>query len=75
MDSRSTSAAIPIRFGIPGWTPTGAGSSAVSRSPTLPLADDATGSSAPAVAYAAVYPLAMLLPVFGSQLLVTCLMR
>ena len=48
---------------------------AMTNSPTLLFANEATGSNAPAVAYAAVYPLAMLLPVFGSQLLVTLLMR
>ena len=48
---------------------------AMTNSPTLLFANEATGSNAPAVAYAAVYPLAMLLPVFGSQLLVTLLLK
>ena len=48
---------------------------AMTNSPTLLFANELTGSAAPAVAYAAVYPLAMLLPVFCSQLLVTFLMR
>ena len=48
---------------------------AMTNSPTLLFANEATGSNAPAVAYAAVYPLSMLVPVFCSQLLVTMLVR
>ena len=48
---------------------------AMTNSPTLLFANELTGSNAPAVSYAAVYPLAMLLPVFGSQLLVTTLLH
>ena len=47
----------------------------MTNSPTLLFANELTGSAAPAVAYAAVYPLSMLLPVFCSQLLVTFLLR
>jgi putative transport protein len=50
-------------------------SGAMTSSPTLLFANENTGSTAPAVAYAAVYPLAMLVPVFCAQLLVTLLMR
>jgi putative transport protein len=50
-------------------------SGAMTSSPTLLFANETTGSGAPAVAYAAVYPLSMLVPVFCSQLLVTTLMR
>jgi putative transport protein len=50
-------------------------SGAMTSSPTLLFANETTGSSAPAVAYASVYPLSMLVPVFCSQLLVTILMR
>jgi putative transport protein len=46
-------------------------SGAMTSSPTLLFANEATGSTAPAVAYAAVYPMAMLVPVFCSQFLVT----
>ncbi len=48
---------------------------AMTNSPTLLFANELTGSNAPAVAYAAVYPLAMLIPVFGAQLLVTMLLH
>jgi putative transport protein len=48
---------------------------AMTNSPTLLFANELTGSNAPAVAYAAVYPLAMLVPVFGAQVLVTVLLR
>ncbi len=48
---------------------------AMTNSPTLLFANELTGSAAPAVAYAAVYPLSMLLPVFASQLLVTTMLR
>ncbi len=48
---------------------------AMTNSPTLLFANELTGSNAPAVAYAAVYPLAMLIPVFASQLLVTMLLH
>ena len=47
---------------------------AMTNSPTLLFANELTGSAAPAVAYAAVYPLSMLLPVFAAQLLVTGLL-
>lgn len=50
-------------------------SGAMTSSPTLLFANEATGSASPAVAYAAVYPLSMLVPVFCAQLLVTVLMR
>jgi putative transport protein len=50
-------------------------SGSMTSSPTLLFANEATGSQAPAVAYAAVYPLSMLVPVFCSQLLVGYLMR
>jgi len=50
-------------------------SGAMTSSPTLLFANETTASTAPAVAYASVYPLAMLVPVFCSQLLVTFLMR
>ncbi len=50
-------------------------SGAMTSSPTLFFANEATGSQAPAVAYAAVYPLSMLVPVFCSQLLVGFIMR
>ncbi len=50
-------------------------SGAMTSSPTLLFANEVAASTAPAVAYAAVYPLAMLVPVFCSQLLVTLLMR
>ncbi len=50
-------------------------SGAMTNSPTLLFANELTGSAAPAVAYAAVYPLSMLVPVFASQLLVTTLLR
>jgi putative transport protein len=50
-------------------------SGAMTSSPTLLFSNETTGSSAPAVAYAAVYPLAMLIPVFCAQLLVSLLMR
>ena len=42
-------------------------------SPTLLFANDLTRSTVPSVAYAAVYPLAMLGPVFCTQLLVSLL--
>ncbi len=48
---------------------------AMTNSPTLLFANEATGSNAPAVAYAAVYPLSMLVPVFASQLLVTLMVH
>lgn len=48
---------------------------AMTSSPTLAFANEATSSNVPAVAYATVYPLSMLVPVFCSQILVTCLMR
>jgi putative transport protein len=44
---------------------------AMTSSPTLVFANDLTRSNVPSVAYAAVYPLAMLGPVFCTQLLVT----
>jgi uncharacterized transporter YbjL len=44
-------------------------------SPTLLFSNETTKSNQPAVAYAAVYPLSMLVPVFAAQLLVTLLMR
>ncbi|HEV7301419.1 MAG TPA: putative transporter [Tepidisphaeraceae bacterium] len=44
---------------------------AMTSSPTLIFANDLTDSNVPSVAYAAVYPLAMLVPVFCTQLLVT----
>jgi putative transport protein len=47
---------------------------AMTSSPTLLFANETTGSTAPAVAYASVYPLSMLIPVFCAQLLVTLLM-
>jgi putative transport protein len=50
-------------------------SGAMTSSPTLFFANEATGSQAPAVAYAAVYPLSMLVPVFCSQFLVGVMMR
>ncbi len=50
-------------------------SGAMTSSPTLLFANEATESGAPAVAYAAVYPLSMLVPVFCSQFLVTLLVR
>ncbi len=50
-------------------------SGAMTSSPTLLFANETTGSSSPAVAYAAVYPMAMLIPVFCSQLLVTFLLK
>jgi putative transport protein len=50
-------------------------SGAMTSSPTLLFANEAAGSSAPAVAYAAVYPLSMLVPVFCSQILVTIMMH
>jgi putative transport protein len=46
-------------------------SGSMTSSPTLLFANEATGSTAPALAYAAVYPMAMLVPVFCSQFLVT----
>jgi putative transport protein len=46
---------------------------AMTSSPTLVFANDLTDSNVPSVAYAAVYPLAMLVPVFCTQLLVTFL--
>jgi putative transport protein len=55
-------------------TLTGLISGAMTSSPTLLFANETTGSSAPALAYAAVYPLSMLVPVFCAQLLVTILM-
>ena len=48
---------------------------AMTNSPTLLFANELTGSNAPALAYAAVYPLAMLVPVFAAQLLVTMMPR
>ena len=56
-------------------TLTGLISGAMTSSPTLLFANETTESSAPAVAYAAVYPLSMLIPVFCSQLLVSLIMR
>jgi putative transport protein len=56
-------------------TLTGLISGAMTSSPTLLFSNETTASTAPAVAYAAVYPLAMLVPVFCAQLLVTLLMR
>jgi len=50
-------------------------SGAMTSSPTLLFANEQTESSSPAVAYAAVYPLSMLVPVFCSQLLVSLIMR
>jgi putative transport protein len=44
-------------------------------SPTLLFAAESTGSGAAALAYAAVYPLSMLVPVVAAQVLVTLLMR
>jgi putative transport protein len=55
-------------------TLTGLISGAMTSSPTLLFSNETTGSSAPATAYAAVYPLSMLVPVFCSQLLVTLMM-
>ncbi|HEX2101535.1 MAG TPA: putative transporter [Candidatus Synoicihabitans sp.] len=43
--------------------------------PALAFSQQATGSDAPAVAYATVYPLVMLLRVFSAQLVVFLLMR
>jgi putative transport protein len=48
-------------------------SGAMTSSPTLLFANEITESTSPAVAYAAVYPLAMLIPVFCAQVLVTVL--
>jgi putative transport protein len=50
-------------------------SGAMTSSPTLLFSNETTKSNQPAVAYAAVYPLSMLVPVFAAQLLVTLLMR
>jgi putative transport protein len=50
-------------------------SGAMTSSPTLLFANETTESSSPAVAYAAVYPLSMLVPVFCSQLLVSVMMK
>ncbi len=50
-------------------------SGAMTSSPTLLFANESTGSNSPAVAYAAVYPLSMLVPIFCSQFLVTVFMR
>ena len=55
-------------------TLTGLIAGAMTSSPTLLFAGETTESPAPALAYAAVYPLSMLVPVFGAQLLVTLLM-
>jgi putative transport protein len=49
-------------------------SGAMTSSPTLLFANETTESSAPALAYAAVYPLSMLVPVFCAQLLVSFIM-
>src|SRR5206468_3181066 len=46
---------------------------AMTSSPTLMFANESTRSNQPAVAYAAVYPLSMLVPVFCAQLLVMIL--
>jgi putative transport protein len=43
--------------------------------PALAFAQQSTGSDAPAVAYATVYPLVMLLRVFSAQLIVFLLYR
>jgi putative transport protein len=50
-------------------------SGALTSSPTLLFANEATGSNAPAVAYATVYPLSVMVPVFCAQLLVTIMMH
>jgi putative transport protein len=47
---------------------------AMTSSPTLLFSNETTRSNQPAVAYAAVYPLSMLVPVFLAQLLVTILL-
>ena len=49
-------------------------SGAMTSSPTLLFANETTESNSPAVAYAAVYPMSMLVPVFCSQLLVSVMM-
>jgi putative transport protein len=48
-------------------------SGTMTSSPTLLFANDVTHSDAPSVAYATVYPLSMLVPVFCSQVLATAL--
>jgi putative transport protein len=50
-------------------------SGALTSSPTLLFANEATDSNAPAVAYATVYPLSVMTPVLCAQLLVTIMMR
>ncbi len=50
-------------------------SGAMTSSPTLLFSNETTGSNAPAIAYAAVFPLSMVIPVFAAQLLVTTLMH
>jgi putative transport protein len=50
-------------------------SGALTSSPTLLFANEATASNAPAVAYATVYPLSVMTPVLCAQLLVTIMMR
>jgi putative transport protein len=46
---------------------------AMTSSPTLLFANEMTESSAPSLAYAAVYPLSMLTPIFLAQILATML--
>ncbi len=50
-------------------------SGALTSSPTLLFANEATDSNAPAIGYATVYPLSVLAPVICAQLLVTIMMR
>jgi putative transport protein len=50
-------------------------SGALTSSPTLLFANEATGSNAAAVAYATVYPLSVMTPVLCAQMLVTIMMR
>jgi putative transport protein len=50
-------------------------SGALTSSPTLLFANEATGSNAAAVGYATVYPLSVMMPVICAQLLVTIMMR